>query len=66
MSLSFSPLLSSSAGNCSFFGTERTKFLVDAGATGGAIEKALAEIGPSFRRFSLRMNISIISGAQGF
>jgi len=47
MSLSFSPLLSSSAGNCSFFGTERTKLLVDAGATGGAIEKALAEIGQS-------------------
>ncbi len=47
MSLSFSPLLSSSAGNCSFFGTERTKLLVDAGAAGGAIEKALAEIGQS-------------------
>ena len=47
MSLNFSPLLSSSAGNCSFFGTERTKLLVDAGATGGTIEKALSEIGQS-------------------
>lgn len=47
MSLNFSPLFSSSAGNCSFFGTERTKLLIDAGATGGTIEKALCEIGQS-------------------
>lgn len=45
MSLHFSPLLSSSSGNCSFFGTERTKLLVDAGGAGGTIEGALREIG---------------------
>ncbi|PWL49740.1 MAG: MBL fold metallo-hydrolase, partial [Clostridiales bacterium] len=45
MNLQFSPLLSSSSGNTSLISAGRTAILVDAGATGSAIEKALRETG---------------------
>lgn len=43
----FSPLYSSSSGNCSVIAAGKTKVLVDAGLTGKAVEAALAEVGIS-------------------
>ena len=45
MGLQFSPLLSSSSGNASLVATDKTALLIDAGATGSAIEKAISEVG---------------------
>ncbi len=47
MSLNFSPLLSSSAGNCSFFWNRAHKIADRRRGDGGTIEKALCEIGQS-------------------
>lgn len=41
----FCPLASGSKGNCLYFGTKKTKILIDAGLSGRATEKKLAEIG---------------------
>lgn len=49
MKLSISPLFSSSSGNCTFVGTERTSLLVDAGLPGSAVEQAMQSIGQSPR-----------------
>ena len=43
--MQFSPLYSSSSGNCSVISAGGTKVLVDAGLTGKAIESALAQVG---------------------
>ncbi len=43
--IGFCPLASGSKGNCIYFGTERTKILIDAGASSRTIEKRLEEIG---------------------
>ena len=43
MNLQISPLLSSSSGNTSLLSTESTTLLVDAGAAGSLIEKAILE-----------------------
>lgn len=43
----FSPLYSSSSGNCSVISAGKTKVLVDAGLTGKAIDSALADVGLS-------------------
>lgn len=40
----FCPLASGSKGNCLYFGTKKTKILIDAGLSGRATEKKLAEI----------------------
>ena len=45
MSLSISPLFSSSSGNCTYVGTERTGLIVDAGLAGNKVEGALQNIG---------------------
>lgn len=45
MNLQISPLLSSSSGNTSLLSTESTTLLVDAGAAGSLIEKAIREVG---------------------
>ena len=45
MGLQFSPLLSSSSGNASLVATDKTALLIDAGASGSAIEKAISEVG---------------------
>ena len=45
--MQFSPLYSSSSGNCSVITAGKTKVLVDAGLTGKAIETALAQVGVS-------------------
>lgn len=41
----FCPLASGSKGNCLYFGTKKTKILIDAGLSGRATEKKLSEIG---------------------
>ena len=43
----FCPLASGSKGNCVYFGSKNTKILIDAGLSGKATEKKLAEIGVS-------------------
>lgn len=40
----FCPLASGSKGNCIYFGTDRTKILIDAGLSGKAIQAKLGEI----------------------
>lgn len=40
----FCPLASGSKGNCLYFGTKKTKILIDAGISGKALEKKLNEI----------------------
>ena len=40
----FCPLASGSKGNCIYFGTDRTKILIDAGLSGRAIKARLEEI----------------------
>ena len=50
--MKFSPLYSSSSGNCSLITAGKTKVLVDAGLTGKAIEAALAELGVSASELS--------------
>lgn len=66
MSLSISPLFSSSSGNCTYVGTERTGLIVDAGLAGNKVEGALQNIGKrraSFPAFSSPMSIPTISAA---
>lgn len=66
MNLQISPLLSSSSGNTSLLSTESTTLLVDAGAAGSLIEKAIREVGFSPHRlaaFSSRTNTWTISRA---
>ncbi len=43
----YCPLASGSKGNCIYFGTEKTKILIDAGLSGTATKKKLEEIGVS-------------------
>lgn len=47
MKLTIAPLFSGSKGNSTYISTERTALLVDAGMSGSAIEKALAQIDAS-------------------
>jgi phosphoribosyl 1,2-cyclic phosphodiesterase len=41
----YCPLASGSKGNCTYFGTKKTKILIDAGISGAATKKKLAQIG---------------------
>jgi phosphoribosyl 1,2-cyclic phosphodiesterase len=43
--IGFCPLASGSKGNCIYFGTKKTKILIDCGLSGKAIKEKLAEIG---------------------
>ncbi|MCB1119098.1 MAG: MBL fold metallo-hydrolase [Chlamydiia bacterium] len=43
--IGYCPLASGSKGNCTYFGTENTKLLIDAGLSARATEAKLAEIG---------------------
>lgn len=43
--IGYCPLASGSKGNCIYFGTKTTKILIDAGISGAATKKKLAEIG---------------------
>ena len=44
MKLTIAPLFSGSKGNSIYISTDKTSLLVDAGMSGSAIEKALAQI----------------------
>jgi len=46
--IGFCPLASGSKGNCIYFGTKKTKILIDCGISGKAAKKKLAEIGVDF------------------
>src|SRR5688500_8150114 len=41
----YCPLASGSKGNCTYFGTKKTKILIDAGISGVATKRKLEEIG---------------------
>jgi phosphoribosyl 1,2-cyclic phosphodiesterase len=43
----YCPLASGSKGNCIYFGTKKTKILIDAGISGAATQRKLGEIGVS-------------------
>ena len=45
MSLSISPLFSSSSGNCTYIESDQTSLLIDAGMAGGTLERAICDIG---------------------